>query len=104
MLTYEALGEHCIDALQTQRFGPHPMTEVGQSMQIEADRGLSVALGKQRFDVRGDGGTERAVIEFLAARKSRQACPRRVRRPGKQADYAITKPGTGELSIISDCG
>jgi hypothetical protein len=53
------------------------MAEVGQSMQIEADRGLSVALGKQGFDVRGDGGAERAVIEFLAARKSRQVLIRR---------------------------
>ena len=53
------------------------MAEVGQSMQIEADRGLSVALGKQGFDVKGDGGAERAVIEFLAARKSRQVLIRR---------------------------
>jgi hypothetical protein len=30
------------------------------------------------------------------------ACPKRVRRPGKQAGYAITKSGMGELSIIFD--
>ncbi|GLK90870.1 hypothetical protein [Pseudomonas turukhanskensis] len=46
MLAYEALGEHCVNALHTQRFGLHPLAEVGQSMQIEADRALSVALDK----------------------------------------------------------
>lgn len=46
MLAHEALGEHCVDALHTQRFSLHPVTEVGQSMQIEVDRALSVALDK----------------------------------------------------------
>lgn len=46
MLAYEALGEYCIDTRHTQRFGLHSVAEVGQSMQIEVDRALSVALGK----------------------------------------------------------